>query len=102
MSESQEIEADVVIIGSGIAGALTSYKLANKGVKNIVVLEAGPRIDRSDIVQKFQKSPVLDSSSGFPNPDWAPRPAWDGKNQYIESTGPATARLEYLRVVGGT
>ena len=98
------IEADVVIIGSGVAGTLTAWRLARNGVKNVVILEAGPRIDRGEIIPKFRESPVIDASSGFPDPDWAPRPAWreKEKNPYIQSVGPESSRLEYLRVVGGT
>ena len=97
------IEADVVIIGSGVAGALTAYKLAQKGVRHIVILEAGPRIDRAEVVKKFQTSPFFDSLYGFPNAPTAPRPDWaDAANPYIEKAGPAFLNQEYLRVVGGT
>ncbi len=34
--------ADVVIIGAGFAGASTAYHLANRGVRNILVLEREP------------------------------------------------------------
>lgn len=95
-------EADVVIIGSGVAGAMTACKLSDLGVRNILILEAGPRIDRADTVLKFREAPFMDSSSGFPNPDWAPRPDWNGKERYIEQAGPAFLNQEYVRVVGGT
>jgi choline dehydrogenase-like flavoprotein len=99
---TQKIDADVVIIGSGAAGALTALRLMQKGVRNIVILEAGPRVDRSDIVTAFKSKPLLDLSGGYPNPDSAPRPDWSGKTPYIVPTGPAVAKIEYLRVVGGT
>ena len=96
-------EADVVIIGSGVAGAITACKLSDLGVRNILILEAGPRIDRADTVLKFRQAPFIDSSSGFPNPDWAPRPDWNDKqNPYIEQAGPAFLNQEYVRAVGGT
>lgn len=96
------VEADVVIIGSGVAGALAAYRLASKGVRHIVVLEAGPRINRADVVKKFQTSPAFDTMYGFPNAPWAPRPDWtDAANPYIEKAGPAFLNQEYLRVVGG-
>ena len=96
------IEADVIVIGSGVAGAMTAWSLAGKGAK-VVILEAGPRIRRADIVRKFTQSHKFDFSSGFPNEDWAPRPDWQGGGEpYFEQTGPQKSNIEYLRVVGGT
>ena len=43
---SAPLVADVVIVGSGIAGAITAARLARGGVK-VLVLEAGPRVDRA-------------------------------------------------------
>jgi choline dehydrogenase-like flavoprotein len=101
MSVPDEI-ADVVIVGSGVAGALCAYRLAQAGVR-VLMLEAGPRIERADIIQAFQTSPHFDYSSGYPNPDWAPRPDWGNPaDDYIEQRGAWVNRMEYLRVVGGT
>ena len=95
-------QSDVVVIGSGIAGALCAYALARHGVK-VLILEAGPRIERSKIVANFEASYGMDLSSGYPNPDSSPRPDWSqGKDQYIRQAGPDVLRLEYLRLVGGT
>ncbi len=104
MTAPENIDAEVVIIGSGVAGAITACRLAEKGVKNIVVLEAGPRIDRAATVQNFMKSPYDDASSGYPNPAHAPRPDWNTGNaaSSIVMTGPVATKTEYLRVVGGT
>jgi choline dehydrogenase-like flavoprotein len=41
-------EADVVVIGSGAAGAILAYRLAEKG-RSVVVLERGPHIRSRDI-----------------------------------------------------
>lgn len=38
---TENIEAEVVIIGAGIAGLTTAYLLAQDGAKNVVVLEKG-------------------------------------------------------------
>ncbi|MDI1227842.1 MAG: GMC family oxidoreductase [bacterium] len=104
MTSGKNIDADVVIIGSGVAGAITACRLAERGVKNIVVLEAGPRIDRAATVQNFMKSPYADASSGYPNTAHAPRPDWNTENagSSIVMTGPVATKTEYLRVVGGT
>jgi len=99
---STDVSTDVLIIGSGVAGALCAYRLAQKGVK-VTILEAGPRIKREDIVTGFRNSPYLDLSAGYPNTPWAPRPDWGtGKDRYIEQIGPDVSAMEYLRLVGGT
>jgi choline dehydrogenase-like flavoprotein len=41
------LDADVLIVGSGAAGAVTAYELARSGAK-VVVLEAGPYISSSE------------------------------------------------------
>lgn len=103
MNGDTVIDAQVVIIGSGVAGAMVAWKLAAQGVKGIVMVEAGPRISRADTVEKFKASPLLDFSAGYPNETHAPRPDWNNPARpYIEAAGPAPLKTEYLRVVGGT
>jgi choline dehydrogenase-like flavoprotein len=46
---ADDIAADVLIIGSGISGALMAARLAAAGVK-VAVLEAGARVDRGAAV----------------------------------------------------
>jgi len=95
-------DADVAIVGSGVAGALCAYKLALKGVK-VVILEAGPRIHRPEIVEGFRTSHKQDFSAGYPNTKLAPRPDWDLLDEkYLIQDGRFPYRCEYLRVVGGT
>src|SRR5215217_2769746 len=43
-------DADVVVIGSGAAGAILAYRLAQKG-REVVVLERGPHIRSRDITE---------------------------------------------------
>jgi choline dehydrogenase-like flavoprotein len=45
--DSREIEADVVVVGSGAAGALLAYRLAEAG-QDVVVLERGRHVDPSE------------------------------------------------------
>jgi choline dehydrogenase-like flavoprotein len=98
-----DVSCDVVIVGSGIAGALAACRLADKGVRNIVMLEAGPRIERAKVVENFRRPPFIDGVIGFPNPPWAPRPDWHGGSApYLELSGAGAFKLEYLRIVGGT
>ena len=46
-----DIEADVIIVGSGILGALLAAKLSYAGVK-VAILEAGPKVDRGQAMQR--------------------------------------------------
>ncbi|MBV1934171.1 MAG: GMC family oxidoreductase [Parvibaculaceae bacterium] len=94
--------AQVVVIGSGIAGALCAYRLAQKGIK-VILLEAGPHIERSDIVEDFRTTGNQNLTSGYPNPDYAPRPEWLSlEDDFFSKIGPVKMHAEYLRVVGGT
>jgi len=95
------IKTDICIIGSGIAGALAAYKLADK-TKNIVILEAGPRTSREDIINGFKTSHQQDFSAGYPNAKHAPRPDWSKDVPYIKNIGPEALHFEYLKLVGGT
>ncbi|MGZ5342690.1 MAG: FAD-dependent oxidoreductase, partial [Solirubrobacterales bacterium] len=45
--EGSEIEADVVIIGSGAAGAMLAYRLAESG-RDVLILERGLHVDPKD------------------------------------------------------
>jgi len=95
-------EADIVIIGSGIAGAICAWRLAGSG-RRVLVLEAGPRIARADVAEKFASAHRYDFSWAYPNPPTAPRPDWgEGADRYISQDGPDFVAFEYLRVVGGT
>lgn len=96
-------DADVVIVGSGISGALCAWRLARAG-RRVLVIEAGPRIARGDIVRKFSTAHRHDFSWGYPNSPAAPRPDWSSTKSdgYIVQDGPIAIPFEYLRVVGGT
>jgi len=45
--------ADIVVIGAGVAGTLVAWRLAQGGAK-VLVLEAGPPVDRAGATQRFQ------------------------------------------------
>ncbi|WP_101676184.1 GMC family oxidoreductase [Alloalcanivorax mobilis] len=49
------LEADVVIVGSGAGGAVTAYELARRG-KRVIVLEAGPYIPSRAFTERFATS----------------------------------------------
>lgn len=56
------IESDVVVIGSGVGGAMAAYQLASKG-KTVSILEQGARLSKEKIAQVFE------TESFIGNPD---------------------------------
>nr|WP_256675619.1 GMC family oxidoreductase [Pseudomonas sp. R5(2019)] len=95
--------ADVVVIGSGICGALTARKLAQRGA-SVLMLEAGPRVSRAQILANFRNSPRRsDWMSSYPFFPWAPHPVYQPEdNGYLVQAGPYPYAAEYIRMVGGT
>jgi choline dehydrogenase-like flavoprotein len=63
---SAALEADVVVVGSGVAGAMTAWKLAQQGFRTLI-LEAGPRIGRAEMVKSFTLTYKRDYSGGYPS-----------------------------------
>jgi choline dehydrogenase-like flavoprotein len=97
----QERRADVLIVGSGIAGALTAVRLAKAGVK-VLILEAGPRVERAQALRQYEAALIKTPESPYPNEPYARRPIWDGLDDYLVQAGPEKFRSSYLRQVGGT
>lgn len=95
--------ADFVVIGSGIIGSLTAHKLAKAGA-SVLILEAGPRVTRGELVARFRNSPRRsDWMSPYPPAPWAPHPIYQPKdNGYLVQAGPYPYPAEYIRQVGGT
>jgi choline dehydrogenase-like flavoprotein len=89
----REPDTDVVVVGSGIAGSLCAHALCRAGL-NVIVLEAGPRLDRSDLVQRYESAAVKDSMSPYPDVAHGP--------EEIVQQGPHPYRFKYVRAVGGT
>jgi glucose dehydrogenase len=101
-----DFDSDVVVIGSGVMGALVASRMAKAG-KSVTILEAGPRVARADIVERFRNAPVKMSltnmklqgaGSPYPNPPHIPSTYGD----YLQQVGPVKYPTKYLRVVGGT
>ena len=95
------VDADVIIVGSGISGALVADKLAAAGVK-VLILEAGPRIDREQAVVKFYDAVIKVPECAYPNTAYAPHPRSENLDFYYVQTGPQKFSSTYVRQVGGT
>jgi choline dehydrogenase-like flavoprotein len=96
------MSTDVVVVGSGIAGALVATGLARHGVK-VVMVEAGPRVDRAKAVHKQQMSSIRDiPEAPYPQPWYAPKPSTLNPKNYLVQEGPDDFGSTYERLVGGT
>ena len=98
---TEPLQADVVIVGAGAVGGMAAYKLATAGVK-VVLLEAGPRIDREAAVERFWQSADKGPNSPYENTPYAPHPDLARLDQYFINDGPDTFIGLYTRGVGGT
>ena len=92
---------DVVIVGAGVAGALIGSRLALAGAK-VVILEAGPRVDRDEAVNRFRGAIAKTPESPYPGTEWAPRPDVLDLDLYYVQSGPEHFKSTYERRVGGT
>lgn len=99
----QQFDADVVIVGSGALGSLAAWSLASAG-KSVIVLEAGPRMERWQIVERFRNNPDKQNyNRPYPEQAWAPK-SYGGRysDDYLENTGSFEFKPGMLRLVGGT
>ncbi len=104
--------ADAVIVGGGIAGALTAERLVAAGMK-VVVLEAGaynhadPDAQWDAYLTHFHANPIKTPNSPYPVNAAAPSPSVldAGGPQdagYFLQRGPHPFGSNYTRVLGGT
>jgi glucose dehydrogenase len=92
---------DVVIVGSGVCGALVAARLAMRGVK-VLILEAGPRISRAAALVEYRAALVKVPECAYPNAPYAPHSTSDRPDSYYLHSGPDKYEATYLRLVGGT
>jgi choline dehydrogenase-like flavoprotein len=98
---SDALNADVVVVGSGVAGSLIAWRLAEARL-NVLVLEAGPRIDRVEAFKSFLAARDKNASSPYPPAPYAPAPQYNAWNDYYINTGLDLFRGMYTRGVGGS
>ena len=83
----EEHSADVIIVGAGVAGLLATWKLAQAGVK-VLVLEAGPPVNRIEAVERYRSATIKTPESPYPSVPYAPRPSIADLEDYYVQTGP--------------
>jgi choline dehydrogenase-like flavoprotein len=83
---------DVCVVGAGPAGALVANRLADRG-HEVVVLEAGPRFDRTDRRERMERSI---------RPAHGPHSVWDmgGERDAFAASGERFYPLNVARVKG--
>lgn len=98
-----QYDADVIVIGSGVLGSLAAWSLARRG-HSVIILEAGPRMERWQIVERFRNNPEKsDFNRPYPEQAWAPK-SYGGavSDTYLENTGSFEFKPGMLRLIGGT
>jgi choline dehydrogenase-like flavoprotein len=98
---SNDVTADVIVVGAGVAGALAATGLARAGVR-VAILEAGPRVDRAAAVRRFRMASARVPESAYEDVPHAPRPTVVDLEGYYVQDGPELLGSTYERRVGGT
>ncbi len=89
---TQEESADIIVVGTGVVGCLIAEQLLDAG-HSVLMLEAGPRVERWQIVEKYRNLPPITTTNldaAYPPTRWAP---------FLDSTSPLTA-VDYLQLEG--
>ena len=105
----ETIDADVLIIGSGVVGSLMAWTLSSRGL-NVAMLDAGAPVDRATAIDRFKKNAGKEANSPYQMMPWAPVP--DDVDPYTYYVQPGhdskDPRLQigfkgfFMRLVGGT
>ncbi len=99
--------ADVVIVGTGVVGVTIAEQLLDAGL-SVLLLEAGPRVTRAEIVENFRNLPLGlkgDSTACYPPRPWAPHPMPSFEkpdDAYLQLSGPDAYAQTFIRYAGGS
>jgi len=91
-------DVDIVVIGSGVAGALVAKVLAQAKFR-VCILEAGTSWTRSGAVEQFKHSTQRTLASPFPKVDWLLSPS---QRAYFSGQGNSAYQPHFIHGVGGT
>jgi choline dehydrogenase-like flavoprotein len=92
---------DLVVVGAGVAGGMVADKAASAGL-DVLILESGPRLERTQLVEAWRTTPETHFMAPYPNPDYAPVPDPNNWGDYLIQTGPDDYHQQFIRGVGGT
>lgn len=98
---NQPLQSDIVVVGSGVAGALAAARLAKVGLR-VIILEAGKPVDRAQAVQNFWKAAIQVPECAYPIQSEAIHPTTDRLGDWYQQEGPDFFKSTYLKVTGGT
>lgn len=98
---ADDITADVIIVGSGVSGAIMAAKLAAAGVK-VAILEAGAKVDRQQAVENYWNAAIKVPECPYPPVPQAMHPISNNLDFWYKQTGPDKFASTYIKVVGGT
>ncbi|MEX3950766.1 GMC family oxidoreductase [Paraburkholderia sp. EG287B] len=106
---SSDDSADVVVVGTGVVGCQIAEQALDAGL-SVLMLEAGPRVERWRVVENFRNLPpslrIGHWNAPYPPKPWAPHLETrtpHEQEEYLQLEGPnARAYMQgYVRYAGG-